>query len=122
MIACVVVFGGIMSSLDTTVVNVALDTLARDYGVSITNVQWVATGYLLALAVVIPISGWASDRFGGKRVWMVSIGLFLAGSMLAGAAWSVGSLIFFRVLQGLGGGMLMPVGMTLVTRAAGPGR
>ncbi|MCW3017039.1 MAG: family efflux transporter permease subunit [Solirubrobacterales bacterium] len=111
-----------MTNIDTTVVNVALDSLARDFQASITSVQWVATGYLLALAIAIPLSGWASDRFGGKRVWIVSTGLFLAGSMLAGAAWSLDSLIFFRILQGLGGGMIMPVGMTLVTRAAGPGR
>jgi EmrB/QacA subfamily drug resistance transporter len=121
-IAGTVTLGGIMTNVDTTVVNVALDSLARDFHASVTSVQWVATAYLLALAIVIPLSGWATDRFGGKRVWVVSIGLFLAGSMLAGAAWSLGSLIFFRVLQGLGGGMIIPVGMTLLTRAAGPGR
>jgi EmrB/QacA subfamily drug resistance transporter len=121
-IAGIVTLGGIMSSLDTTAVNVALDTLAGDFGASITSVQWVATGYLLALATVIPLAGWASDRFGAKRVWIGSVGLFLAGSMLAGAAWSIGSLILFRVLQGLGGGMIIPVGMTLLTRAAGPSR
>jgi EmrB/QacA subfamily drug resistance transporter len=121
-IAGTIVLGGIMTNVDTTVVNVALESLVRDFGASVTSVQWVATGYLLALAIVIPLSGWATDRFGGKRVWIVSIGMFLAGSMLAGAAWSLGSLIFFRVLQGLGGGMIMPVGMTLITRAAGRGR
>ncbi len=116
------VLGGIMTSIDTTVVNVALDSLAHDFATPVTTVQWVATGYLLALAIMIPLSGWATDRFGGMRVWTVSIALFLAGSMLAGAAWSIGSLIFFRVLQGIGGGMIMPVGMTLVARAAGPRR
>ena len=119
-IAGTVTLGGIMTNIDTTVVNVAIESLARDFHASVPTVQWVATGYLLALAIVIPLSGWASDRFGAERVWMVSIGLFLAGSMLAGAAWSIGSLIFFRVLQGLGGGMIMPVGMALLTRAAGP--
>ena len=121
-VAGTVVLGGIMTSIDTTVVNVALDALTRDFGASVRDVQWVATGYLLALAIVIPLSGWATDRFGGKRVWIVSIGLFLAGSMLAGAAWSLGSLIAFRILQGLGGGMITPVGMTLLTRAAGRAR
>ena len=101
-VAGTVVLGGIMTSIDTTVVNVAVDALTRDFGASVRDVQWVATGYLLALAIVIPLSGWATDRFGGKRVWIVSIGLFLAGSMLAGAAWSLGSLIAFRILQGLG--------------------
>ena len=122
MIAAVVGLGGTMSSLDSTIVNVALDTLAREFGVSITGIQWVTTAYLLALAALIPVSGWATDRFGGKRVWLASAGLFLAGSMLSGTAWSVESLIGFRVLQGLGGAMLVPVGMTLVTRAAGRGR
>ncbi len=121
-IAGTIVLGGIMTNVDTTVVNVALESLARDFGASVSRVQWVATGYLLALAIVIPLSGWATDRFGGKRVWIASIGMFLGGSMLAGAAWSLGSLIFFRVLQGLGGGMIMPVGMTLLTRAAGRAR
>jgi MFS family permease len=80
MVAGTVVFGSILSSLDTTAVNVALDTLARDFGTPITSVQWVSTAYLLALAAVIPLSGWAEDRFGGKRVWMTSIGLFVTRS------------------------------------------
>jgi EmrB/QacA subfamily drug resistance transporter len=121
-IAGTIVLGGMMTNVDTTVVNVALESLARDFGDPVTRVQWVATGYLLALAIVIPLSGWATDRFGGRRVWILSIAMFLAGSMLAGAAWSLGSLIFFRVLQGLGGGMITPVGMTMITRAAGPGQ
>jgi EmrB/QacA subfamily drug resistance transporter len=121
-IAGIVTLGGIMSNIDTTSVNVALDTLTGDFGASITSVQWVATGYLLALAAVIPLAGWASDRFGDNRVWIASVGLFLAGSMLSGAAWSLESLICFRVLQGIGGGMIAPVGMTLLTRAAGPAR
>ena len=119
-IAATVTLGAIMTSVDTTVVNVALDDLTHEFGASVAGVQWVATGYLLALAIVMPLSGWATDRFGGKRVWTASIALFLAGSMLSGAAWSLGSLIAFRVLQGLGGGMIMPVGMALITRAAGP--
>jgi EmrB/QacA subfamily drug resistance transporter len=122
MVAGTVVLGSVMSVVDTTVVNVALHDLALDFGVSISKVHWVASGYLLALAVSIPLAGWASERFGAKRVWMTSIALFLAGSMLAGAAWSIESLIAFRVLQGLGGGMIVPVGMSLLARAAGPGR
>jgi MFS family permease len=121
-IAAVVTLGGIMSSVDTTVVNVALETLAGDFGASLTSVQWVSTGYLLALVAVIPLAGWASDRFGAKRLWIGSVVLFVAGSMLAGAAWSLGSLIVFRILQGLGGGMIVPVGMTLLSRTAGPSR
>ena len=80
------------------------------------------TGYTLALATVIPLSGWAADRFGTKRLYMLAILLFTLGSVLCAAATSIGMLIGFRVLQGLGGGMLMPLGMTIMTRAAGPAR
>src|SRR5215469_6221328 len=118
----VVVLGSIMSILDTTIVAVALATLGRDFHVSVTTIQWVATGYLLALALVTPISGWAVDRFGAKRIWMTSTALFVIGSSLCGLAWSANSLIFFRILQGVGGGMLLPVGQTLLARAAGPQR
>src|SRR3954467_15525411 len=121
-IASVVVLGAIMSTLDTTVVNVAINTLARDFDTDLATIQWIVTGYTLALATVIPVTGWAADRFGTKRLYMLSIGLFLIGSALSGAAWSAESLIAFRVLQGLGGGMVMPVGMTILARAAGPER
>ncbi|HKN92866.1 MAG TPA: MFS transporter, partial [Thermoleophilaceae bacterium] len=122
LVASCVVLGAIMSILDVTVVNVAINTLARDFHTQLSTIQWVATGYTLALATVIPLTGWAADRFGTKRLYMLSIALFLAGSMLSGLAWSATSLIFFRVLQGLGGGMIMPAGMTILTRAAGPQR
>jgi EmrB/QacA subfamily drug resistance transporter len=122
LVATTVILGAIMSILDVTVVNVALNTLARDFHTSLTTVQWVSTGYTLALATVIPLTGWAADRFGTKRLYMTSVGLFLAGSVLSATAWSAESLIVFRVLQGLGGGMLMPAGMTILTRAAGPQR
>lgn len=121
-IASVVVLGAIMSILDTTVVNVAINTLSRDFETDLATIQWIVTGYTLALATVIPITGWAADRFGTKRLYILAITLFVAGSALCGAAWSAESLIFFRVLQGLGGGMLMPAGMTILTRAAGPQR
>jgi EmrB/QacA subfamily drug resistance transporter len=119
-VSSVVILGIIMSILDTTIVNVALDTLARDFHTGLTTIQWVATGYLLALATVIPLTGWASHRFGTKRLFIVSIILFTIGSMLCGLAWSSGSLVAFRVLQGFGGGMIMPVGMTILTQEAGP--
>ncbi|WP_233509726.1 DHA2 family efflux MFS transporter permease subunit [Actinomadura craniellae] len=121
-VAAVVVLGAVMSILDVTVVNVALKHLSADFNAPLSTIQWVATGYTLALATVIPITGWACDRFGTKRLYMLSIGLFVIGSALAGAAWSAESLIVFRVLQGLGGGMIMPAGMTILTQAAGPQR
>ncbi|HUO49690.1 MAG TPA: DHA2 family efflux MFS transporter permease subunit, partial [Acidimicrobiales bacterium] len=118
----VVVLGSIMSILDTTIVAVALATLARDFHVSVTTIQWVTTGYLLALAMVTPVSGWAVDRFGAKSMWSISLVLFVVGSGLCALAWSADSLIAFRVLQGVGGGMLLPVGQSILARAAGPQR
>jgi MFS family permease len=97
-VAGVVVLGTIMSILDVTVVNVAINTLAKDFHTSLSTIQWVATGYTLALATVIPVSGWAADRFGTKRLYMISIALFMTGSLLSGLAWSAESLIFFRIL------------------------
>src|SRR5262245_33361877 len=122
MVASVVVLGAIMSILDTTVVNVAINTLARDFHTSLSTIQWVATGYTLALATVIPLTGWAADRFGTKRLYITSITLFVCGSVLSGLAWSAGSLIAFRVLQGLGGGMIIPLTQTILAHAAGPDR
>src|SRR5262249_1776753 len=98
--------GGEERGLDTTVVSVAMDRLGGQFGGPVSQVQWVMTAYLLALSAVIPLTGWAADRHGGKRVWMVSLGLFAVGSLLCGLAWSLQSLIVFRVLQGLGGGMV----------------
>ncbi|WP_216215318.1 DHA2 family efflux MFS transporter permease subunit [Amycolatopsis aidingensis] len=121
-VAAVVILGAIMAILDTTVVNVALQALTIEFETSFDTVQWIVTGYMLALATVIPVTGWACDRFGTKRLYLLAIMLFLIGSMLAGLAWSIESLILFRVLQGLGGGMLMPAGMTIMTKAAGPHR
>lgn len=126
-IAGVVVLGAIMSILDITVVNVALRTFqtafAKD-GVPLdySTVAWTVTGYTLALATVIPLTGWAADRFGTKRLYMTALALFTAGSLLCATATSIQMLVSFRVVQGLGGGMLMPLGMTIMTRAAGPKR
>ncbi len=122
IVAGVVLLGAIMSILDTTVVNVAIDHLAVAFHSSLTTIQWVITGYTLALAAVIPVTGWAADRFGTKRIYMWSLVLFTLGSVLSGLAWSAGSLIFFRVLQGIGGGMIMPAVMTIMTKKAGPHR
>jgi EmrB/QacA subfamily drug resistance transporter len=122
VVSGVVITGVIMSILDTTIVNVALETLSRELRAPLNTIQWVSTGYMLALAVVIPLTGWMSERFGAKSVWMTSVALFGIGSALCGLAWSAGSLIFFRILQGFGGGMIMPVGMALLAQTAGPHR
>jgi EmrB/QacA subfamily drug resistance transporter len=121
-VAGVVVLGAIMAILDVTVVSVALPTFQREFHASYATVAWTMTAYTLALATVIPVTGWAADRFGTKRLYLTSIALFVAGSALCSVAWGIGPLIVFRTLQGLGGGMLMPLGMTIMTRAAGPDR
>ncbi|MFI1990628.1 DHA2 family efflux MFS transporter permease subunit [Actinoplanes sp. NPDC020271] len=126
-VAGVVVLGAIMSILDITVVNVALPTFQTTFGepgqpLAYSTVAWTVTGYTLALATVIPLTGWAADRFGTKRLYMTAIALFTIGSVLCAMASNINMLIAFRVLQGLGGGMLMPLGMTIMTRAAGPKR
>jgi EmrB/QacA subfamily drug resistance transporter len=122
VVAGVVVLGAIMSILDITVVAVAQRTFQDIFGKTQAQVAWTSTGYTLALATVIPLTGWAADRFGTKRLYILAIVLFTAGSALCSTAQSLEMLVFFRVLQGLGGGMLMPLGMTILTRAAGPER
>jgi EmrB/QacA subfamily drug resistance transporter len=121
-ISAVVILGSIMSILDTTIVNVALDTLSRDLHSNISNIQWVITGYMLSLAAVIPITGWAARRYGAKPVYMTSLVLFTLGSALCGLATSSTELILFRVLQGVGGGMILPIGQLMMADAAGPKR
>src|SRR3954449_4823272 len=122
VVAGVATLGLIMAVLDTTIVNVALDTLSRELHAPLATIQWVSTAYLLSLAAVIPLSGWVTERFGSKRTWIASIVLFAVGSALCALATSAAQLIAFRVLQGFGGGMLMPVGFTLIAQSAGPRR
>lgn len=121
-VAGVVVLGAIMSILDITVVSVALPTFQSEFDATYAQVAWTMTAYTLSLATVIPLTGWAADRFGTKRLYMIALALFTIGSGLCATADSIQQLIGYRVLQGLGGGMLMPLGMTIMTRAAGPDR
>src|SRR5262249_17119390 len=121
-IAAVVLIGSVMSILDTTIVNVALATLGKDLHSPISQIQWVVTGYMLSLAAVIPVTGWAARRFGAKRVYLTSLVLFTAGSALCGLANSTTELILFRVIQGIGGGMILPIGQLMMAEAAGPKR
>lgn len=110
---------GILAPLfDTTITNVAIDTLVREFHSSVSTIQWVMTSYLLTLGMVIPLTGWLIERFGGKRIWLFSLLVFLIGSVLCSLAWNVESLIFFRTVQGIGGGLLMPTMMTMGARAA----
>jgi len=121
-VAGVVVLGAIMSILDITVVTVAIPTFQAEFDTSYAIAAWSMTGYTLALATVIPLTGWAADRFGTKRLYIMALTFFILGSLLCSTAWNIESLIAFRVLQGIGGGMLMPLGMTIMTHAAGPQR
>jgi EmrB/QacA subfamily drug resistance transporter/deazaflavin-dependent oxidoreductase (nitroreductase family) len=121
-LAAVVVLGSLMTILDATIVNVALPTLGREFNTSIATIQWVPTVYMLAFASVIPLTGWASQRFGAKPLWLAALGTFMGGSLLAGLSWSVGALIVFRIVQGLGGGMIMPLGQMILAKEAGPQR
>jgi EmrB/QacA subfamily drug resistance transporter len=121
-IAGVVILGMIMSILDTTIVNVALRTLGHDLHSSLAQTQWVITGYLLSLAAVIPITGWAARRFGAKRVYLTSLVLFTIGSALCAIATTTTELVLFRVLQGAGGGMIMPIAQLIMAQVAGPKR
>lgn len=121
-VAMAVVLGGsTMTLLDATIVNVAIATLQRAFSVgSYNDIAWVVTGYMLAQGAVIPVAGWVTDRYGTKRVYLVTLVLFTVASALCGLAWNLPSLVFFRILQGIGGGMLMPIGLTIILGAFGP--
>ncbi|SNQ45880.1 conserved membrane hypothetical protein [Frankia canadensis] len=116
----VLVLGGLMVVLDVTVTNVAIRSLSRDLHAPLSVIQWVTTAYTLALAVVVPVGAWLVGRLGARRVYVLALALFGLGSLLAGLAWDIGSLIAFRALQGLGGGLVNPVAMTITLRAAPP--
>src|ERR1700684_3234787 len=109
-----------MSIMDTSIVNVALPSIGRDFRVAPTAVDGISIAFLVSLAVFMPASGWLGDRFGGKRVLMAAIVIFTAASALCGAASSLGELVAFRVLQGVGGGMLAPVGTAMLFRVFPP--
>jgi EmrB/QacA subfamily drug resistance transporter len=111
--------GAVMTIFDATIVNVALDSLGRDLGLSLTAAQWVSGAYLLTLAFSVPMTGWLTERFGTKRLWMGGVSLFVFASVLCGLAWSPGVLIAFRVIQGFGGGIVMPVGQSILVRRVG---
>ncbi|MDF8263306.1 DHA2 family efflux MFS transporter permease subunit [Luteipulveratus flavus] len=104
--------------LDGTAVAVALRDLQHSLDAGVSSIVWVTTGYLMAAGLALPLVGWATDRFGGRRVFLTGLGVFVTGSVLSGLAWSVESLVAFRVLQGFGGGLLEPVSLAVVAGAA----
>ncbi|MCJ8014147.1 multidrug efflux MFS transporter [Paenibacillus sp. KQZ6P-2] len=115
-----IVFGMIMVILDSTVINVALNNFQQVFGSTISTTQWTVTGYTLALSAVIPLAGWLTDKFGSKRIFLITISIFTISSVLCASAQSMQQLIFYRVIQGLGGGMIAPIGMALIFRLAPP--
>jgi EmrB/QacA subfamily drug resistance transporter len=121
-ISGVCILATVMAILDITVVSVAQRTFIDQFGSTQAVVGWTMTGYTLALATVIPVTGWAADRFGTKRLFMGSVLAFALGSVLCALASNILQLIIFRVIQGIGGGMLMPLAFMILTREAGPGR
>jgi EmrB/QacA subfamily drug resistance transporter len=116
--AAAIITGAITVILDTTIVSVGLDRLGQALQASVATIQWVSTAYLLAMFVSIPLSGWLQSRLGSKRLWLASLTVFLLGSMLCALAWNAPSLIAFRALQGLGGGVMMPLMATILMQAA----
>jgi DHA2 family multidrug resistance protein len=117
MVVICTIFGTFMTMLDSTIVNIALPTITNVFGVTVTEGQLVITSYMLALAVIMPATGFLSDTFGTKRLFLITMALFTGGSLLCGLAWNNSSLVAFRVIQGLGGGMMSPLGMTMLFKA-----
>lgn len=111
-----ILVGAFMVILDTSIVNVAIPTMMNAFGVSVNDIEWVATAYMLALGVVVPASGWLGDYLGYKRLYMASLFFFTVGSLLCGLAWNLPSMIAARVVQAVGGGMVMPTTMAMVYR------
>ena len=120
VVGAVFVASMFLNIMDATVVNVALPTLSRYFAVPVASVSGVVTAYLVALAVVMPVSGWVGDRFGARSVVLSAIGLFTAASALCGVATSLPELVVFRAVQGAGGGLLIPVGMAMMFRTYPP--
>jgi EmrB/QacA subfamily drug resistance transporter len=118
--AAVVVLGAFMTLLDTTIVNVALRSIEQRLHSPLADTQWLITGYLLAVGATLPITGWATRRFGARRIFLTSLVLFTASSALCGISTSLPELIAFRVLQGIGGALILPVGQAALTKIAGP--
>lgn len=118
-VAIILVIGALAPLLDSTMVNVAIKTIAGDLKSTVSVIQWVITGYVLAMGIAVPLSGWATNRFGGKRLYLFSLVLFLVGSILSSLSWNIDSLIVFRLLQGVGAGLMMPTLTTMLVQITG---
>src|SRR5438105_3504869 len=116
----VTIVGTFMIMLDSTIVNIALPKITTVFQVGVADAQLVVTSYMLAMAVIMPATGYLQDTFGTKKLYLVTMALFTVGSLLCGLAWNNASLVLFRVIQGLGGGMMSPLGMTMLFKAVPP--
>lgn len=112
----VALIGAFMSILDSSIVNVAVPTIMSVFNASTSTVEWVVTIYMLAMGVVVPLSGWLGDKLGFKRLYIFSMAVFVFGSLLCAMSWSINSLIVARVIQAMGGGMIMPTTMAMIFR------
>lgn len=121
-IVAVILLGGVMGILDGSMVLVAIEALSADLGTGLAQAGWASTVYLLAVAVTIPVGAWAVLRIGGRRLWLIGLTVFFAGSAASALAWNLEALVVFRAIQGVGAGILDPLMLTLLARAAGPAR
>src|SRR6202790_4671602 len=118
-ITSVAILGSFLAQLDATIVNVSLSSLAVDLHSSLTAIQWVTSGYLLALALMLPLNGWLVERIGAKSLYLWCFSAFTLCSALCGTAWSANALIGFRILQGMSGGLMAPMMHVMLARVAG---
>jgi EmrB/QacA subfamily drug resistance transporter len=118
----VVAIGGFMSVLDTSIVNVAVPVIQKEFGTSTDDIQWISTAYSLALGIIVPVSGWLGDRFGLRRLYIAALLTFAAGSVLCGIAWDLPSMVIFRIIQAIPGGILPVVSLTMLYRVAPKGK
>src|ERR1700722_11072447 len=122
VVVAVYIIGIYMTVVDSTIVYTALPSIARDFHAALPSTEWVTLGYLLSLAVMVPSSGWIGDRFGTRRTYLVALAVFTGASMACGLAGSLQELIIFRIVQGIGGGLIVPVGQSILFRTYPPER
>ena len=116
IVAVIFVVGLFLEIMDTTIVNVAIPKLAKDFNATPGGIEWIVLGYLLSLAIFIPASGWIGDKIGSKKTFLFALVVFTVASALCGLATSLSQLVAFRIMQGVGGGMLTPVGTSMLYR------
>jgi DHA2 family multidrug resistance protein len=120
LISIPVMLAALTAVLDASIVNVAIPHMQASFGAAVDEIDWVITGYLISNVIVIPATGWLSSIFGLRNYFIMSQVLFIIASVLCGLSWSLGSLIFFRILQGIGGGAILPVTLTILLEAFPP--